>query len=73
MKVIVDTAIGEEYGEVVIARKEVEDNEVTEPLKKVIRITTEKDEKNRKQNKAKEADALKTCMEKKCPKVQLNL
>ena len=37
--VIVDTAMGEEYGEVVIARKELEDNEVTEPLKKVIRIT----------------------------------
>ena len=40
MNVIVDTAMGEEYGEVVIARKEVEDNEVTEPLKKVVRIAT---------------------------------
>ena len=41
MNVIVDTAMGEEYGEVVIARKEVEDNEVTEPLKRVVRIATE--------------------------------
>ena len=64
MNVIVDTAMGEEYGEVVIARKEVEDNEVTEPLKKVVRIVTEKDEKMRAQNKAKEKDAFKTCMEK---------
>ncbi len=64
MKVIVDTAMGEEYGEVVIARKEVEDNEVTEPLKKVVRIATEKDEKMRLQNKGKEKDAFKTCLEK---------
>ena len=64
MNVIVDTAMGEEYGEVVIARKEVEDNEVTEPLKKVVRITTEKDEKMRLQNKGKEKDAFKTCLEK---------
>ena len=64
MNVIVDTAMGEEYGEVVIARKEVEDNEVTEPLKKVIRIATNKDEQMRQENKAKEQDAYKTCLEK---------
>ena len=61
-KVIVDTAMGEEYGEVVIVNKEVEDTEVTEPLKKVIRIVTEKDEKMRLQNKAKEKDAFKICL-----------
>ena len=44
MHVIVDTAMGEEYGEVVIAKKEVEENDVTEPLKKVIRVTTDKNE-----------------------------
>ena len=64
MNVIVDTAMGEEYGEVVIARKEVEDNEVTEPLKRVVRIATEKDEKMRMQNKGKEKDAFKICLEK---------
>ena len=62
--VIVDTAMGEEYGEVVIARKELEDSEVTEPLKKVIRITTDKDEKIREDYKAKEPEALKICQEK---------
>ena len=64
MNVIVDTAMGEEYGEVVIAKKEVDDADVTEPLKKVIRIATEKDEKMRLQYKAKEKDAFKTCLEK---------
>ena len=62
--VIVDTAMGEEYGEVVIERKEVEDSEVSEPLKKVIRKVTEKDEKVRLSFKAKEDDAFKTCLEK---------
>lgn len=64
MHVIVDTAMGEEYGEVVIAKKEVEENDVTEPLKKVIRVTTDKDEKMRLENKAKEEDAFKICLEK---------
>jgi len=62
--VIVDTAMGEEYGEVVIERKEVEDSEITDSLKKVIRVATEKDEKIRLNFKAKEKDAFKTCLEK---------
>jgi len=62
--VIVETSQGEEYGEVVIVNKEVEDSEVTEPLKRVIRIVTEKDEKMRMQNKAKEKDAFNICLEK---------
>ena len=62
--VIVDTAMGEEYGEVVIERKEVEDSEITDSLKKVIRVATEKDEKTRLSFKAKEKDAFKTCLEK---------
>lgn len=62
--VIVDTAMGEEYGEVVIERKEVEDSEITDSLKKVIRVATDKDEKVRLSFKAKEKDAFKTCLEK---------
>ena len=64
MHVIVDTAMGEEYGEVVLPKKEVDESEVTEPLKKVIRITTDKDEKIRLEYKAKEPEALKICAEK---------
>ena len=64
MNVIVNTAMGDEYGEVVIARKEVEDGEVTEPLKKVVRIANRKDEKMRLENKGKEKDAFRICLEK---------
>ena len=45
MEVIVDTSMGDELGEVVIAEKMVEDEKVTEPLKKVVRIATDKDKK----------------------------
>ncbi len=62
--VIVDTAMGEEYGEVIIEKKEVEDSELSEPLKKVIRIANEKDEKMRLSFKSKEKDAFDICLEK---------
>ena len=58
MEVIVDTSMGDELGEVVIAEKMVEDDRVTEPLKKVVRIATEKDKKSKKEYKAKEPEAL---------------
>ena len=64
MEVIVDTSMGDEFGEVVIAEKMVEDDKVTEPLKKVVRIATEKDKKSRRDYKAKEPEALKICLEK---------
>lgn len=64
MHVIVDTAMGEEYGEVVLPRKEADESEVTEPLKKILRITTDKDEKIRAEFKEKEPQALKICAEK---------
>ena len=64
MEVIVDTSMGDELGEVVIAEKMVEDDRVTEPLKKVVRIATEKDKKSKKEYKAKEPEALKICEEK---------
>jgi cell fate regulator YaaT (PSP1 superfamily) len=64
MNVIVDTAMGEEYGEVAIANKEVNDEEVTEPLKKVVRIVTEKDRSMYLENKAKEPEAKKVFEEK---------
>ena len=50
MNVIVDTAMGEEFGEVVIPFKEVDDDKVTEPLKKVIRIVNDKDRRMYKEN-----------------------
>ena len=64
MHVIVDTAMGEEYGEVVIASKEVEDSEISEPLKKILRVSSHKDEKIFSELKAKEPEALRICEEK---------
>lgn len=63
-KVIVETALGDEYGEVVIGNKEISEDNLSNPLKKVIRIATDKDTKSYKEYKAKEPDALKKCQEK---------
>lgn len=61
---IVETARGIEYGEVVISNKEVDDAEVVQPLKKVIRLATPEDDEKYKQNKIKEKEAFFICKEK---------
>lgn len=57
MAVIVETARGIEYGTVVVPIKEVEEKEVIKPLKPVIRVATQEDVQNHKDNirKAEEA------------------
>lgn len=62
--VIVETARGVEYGTVVCAVKEVTDDEISQPLKPVIRVATEKDDKQEENNREKEKEALKICQEK---------
>ena len=62
--VIVETARGIEYGEVVVPNKEVEDSEVVQPLKKVIRLATPEDDEKNRQNKIKEKEAFFICKEK---------
>lgn len=62
--VIVETARGIEYGEVIIANKEVANKMVVQPLKKVIRLVTKEDEQIAKSNKEKEAEAFRICKEK---------
>ena len=62
--VIVETARGVECGEVVMANRQVEDNEITVPLKPIIRVATPQDLKIIEQNKAKEENAFKICQEK---------
>lgn len=64
LHVIVDTAMGEEYGEVIMENKEMEDDKVSEPLKKVIRVASFKERKMREEFKAKEKEAFAQCMEK---------
>lgn len=62
--VIVETARGIEFGTVVGAPKEVEDDKVIQPLKPVLRIATEKDKEQEAANKLKEKEAFKICLEK---------
>lgn len=62
--VIVETARGVEFGRVVSGVKEVAEEEVIQPLKSVIRIATEQDQKVVEKNKKKEKEAFKICLEK---------
>ena len=64
MSVIVETARGVEFGEVALANKMVDDSEVTQPLKPVLRIATKEDVQQAKENKIKEKEAFKLCLEK---------
>ena len=62
--VIVETAQGEEYGEVVIPNRQMPDEKILNPLKKVIRIATNKDKNHYEENKEKEKAAFETCQKK---------
>jgi cell fate regulator YaaT (PSP1 superfamily) len=62
--VIVETARGVEMGTVLIPPKEVEDDKVVQPLKPVIRIATDEDEKIVERNKEREVEAFAICKEK---------
>lgn len=53
-----------EFGRVVSGVKEVAEEEVIQPLKSVIRIATEQDQKVVEKNKKKEKEAFKICLEK---------
>ena len=61
---IVETARGVEYGTVLIAPREVADDQVVQPLKPVIRVATEEDTKTVERNREREKSAYKTCQEK---------
>ena len=62
--VIVETSQGQEFGEVAIANRVVEDESILKPLKKVIRIATQKDKKHNEENKKKEKEAFDICNKK---------
>lgn len=63
-KVIVETARGVEFGLVVSGPKDVEDEQIMQPLKQVIRIATDEDMKKEKKNHEKEKEAFEICLEK---------
>ncbi|MBO5005169.1 MAG: stage 0 sporulation family protein [Clostridia bacterium] len=62
--VIVETAVGEEIGKVVIDNKKVNEEKLANTLKKVIRLASNKDLKQYEENKKKEPEALKICEQK---------
>ena len=62
--VIVETARGIEYGNVVAGVREVPDDQVVQPLKPVIRIATPDDTAREARNREKEKEAMHICLEK---------
>lgn len=63
-KVIVETARGLEFGEVVVGVKSVKEEEIVPPLKKVIRLATDEDINRAEENLIKEKEAFDTCAHK---------
>ena len=62
--VIVETARGVEYGKVVLAPKDVVDDQVVHPLKEVLRVATKDDDEREKYNRKRERYAFKICQKK---------
>lgn len=62
--VIVETIRGIEYGKVVITKKQVDENDVVLPLKKVIRIANENDRTIVEENKHAAKEAYQVCQQK---------
>ena len=63
-KVIVETTRGIECGEVILPNREVDDKQITAPLKKMLRLATQQDQETAQKNREKEAHALRVCQEK---------
>lgn len=62
--VIVETSRGIEYGHVVIGKKQVSESSIKKPLKSVIRMATEEDDRHNLENREKEKEAFNICLEK---------
>ena len=73
-KVIVETSLGEDIGEVVISKRELPDEKVPKDLKRIIRLASSKDIKRQEDNKQKEKKAMEVCKEQiKKHKLEMNL
>lgn len=62
--VIVETARGIEYGNVVLEPRLVDESQVVQPLKDVIRLATPKDDTKEEANRKKEKEAYQICVKK---------
>ena len=71
-KVIVETARGIECGEIAMDNRDVNEDEIVKPLKKLLRIATEEDLKKVEENKEKEKKAFEIC-EKKIAKHKIDM
>ena len=71
-KVIVETARGVECGDIAMDNRNVNDDEIVKPLKKLLRIATEDDLKKVEENKEKEKKAFEIC-EKKIEKHKIDM
>ena len=60
---VVETSRGVELGEVVTGAREVDDNQIVAPLKKVLRMAVEEDIRRTEANALKEKEALRICQE----------
>lgn len=73
-KVIIETSLGEDIGEVVISKRELPDEKVPKDLKRIIRLASSKDIKRQEDNKQKEKKAMEVCKEQiKKHKLEMNL
>ena len=71
---IVETVRGVECGEVVIANRQIGDDQLASPLKPIIRLATQADMKIVEKNKIREKEAFKICEEKiAARKLKMNL
>ncbi len=59
--VLVDTARGEELGEIVMLNRKIAEKNVVQPLRAVLRRATKEDLAHEEENRRKEREALKTC------------
>ena len=62
--VIVETAAGQEYARCVTGNHTVEDSEVVQPLRPVLRLATENDKRTWELNREREKDAMRVCQKK---------
>ena len=62
--VIVETARGLEYGQVSFGIREVEEEKISQPLKEVVRIATPEDDEYVAENRKKEKEAYRICLDK---------
>ena len=62
--VITETARGTECGEVAIANKQIPKEQVTAPLKQILRVATREDRRTLEQNRKKEERAFQVCQQK---------